>query len=171
MLVRHESLTYRRSERAGTSLPGPLGLAVGFAASIAATMISWASGAGDDLRVGLVLLTLTAIVVGAVTTVPGAIGAGALCWAFYSGFVLNRSGILTWDRSGEQALLIIMLAATVASTIAGLMRWARAVAADHASARSLPTGPIAPARLHLETHRVQAIRPAAGRCDISRKQH
>lgn len=147
MLVRHDDLTYRHPERAGIPLPGPLGLAVGFPASITATMISWAFGAGDDARVGLVLLTLTATVVGAVTTVSGAIGAGALCWAFYSGFVLNRTGILTMDRSGGQALLIIVLAATVASTIAGLARWARAVAADHASTRSLPAGPIAPARL------------------------
>jgi hypothetical protein len=134
-------------------------------------MISCAFGAGDDPRVGLVLLTLTAIVVGAMTTVAGAIGAGALSWAFYSGFVLNRTGILTLDRSGGQALLMIVLAATVGSAVAGLARWARAVAADYASARSLPAAPTTPARLHLETRRVQAIRPAAGRCEISRKQH
>ncbi|MCA1674441.1 MAG: hypothetical protein LC799_20375, partial [Actinobacteria bacterium] len=98
MLVRRGGLAYRCPERAGVSLPGPLGLAVGFVASIAATMISWAFGAGDDPRVGLVLLTLTAVAVGAVTTVPGAIGAGALCWACYSGFVLGRLGTLTLDR-------------------------------------------------------------------------
>jgi hypothetical protein len=113
--------------------PALLGLAVGFAASIAATMISRAFGAGDDPRVGLVLLTLTTLMVSAVTTVPGVIGAGALCWAFYSGFVLNRTGILTSDRGGGQALLVIVLSATVASALAGLLRWAQTVAATHAS--------------------------------------
>lgn len=113
------------------------------------------------------LLTLTAIAVGAVTTVPGAIGAGALCWAFYSGFVLDRAGTLTLDRGGGQALLTILLAAVAASAVAGLMRWARAVAADRPLARSLSASPVAPARLHLGTRRVQVIRPAVGRCNAS----
>jgi hypothetical protein len=131
-VVHPDSLAYQDPERVGVSFPGPLGLAVGFVASIVVTMISWAFGAGSDPRVGLVLLTLTAIAVGAVTTVPGAIGAGALCWAFYSGFVLDRLGSLTLDRGGGQALLTIVLSAMVASAVAGLVRWARAVAADRA---------------------------------------
>jgi hypothetical protein len=121
MLVRHDYLAHRGSEQADVSLPGLLGLAVGFAASIAAMMISRAFGAGDDPRVGLVLLTLTALMVSAVTTVPGVIGAGALCWAFYSGFVLNRTGNLTLDRGGGPVLLVIVLSATVASALAGLL--------------------------------------------------
>jgi hypothetical protein len=116
----------------GVVLPGALGLPVGFVASIAATMISWAFGAGRDPRVGLALLTITAIAVGAVTTVPGAIAAGALCWAFYSGFILDRAGTLTLSRGGGQTLATIVLCAVVASVVAGLMRWARAVAADSA---------------------------------------
>jgi hypothetical protein len=127
-------------EQAGVVLPGPLGLALGFAASVAATMAYWSLGAGDS-RIGLVLLTLTAAVVGVVTTLPGAIGAGALCWACYSGFVLDRFGTLTLGRGGGQALLVIVLAATAASAAAGLVRWARAVAADLASARSPSAAP------------------------------
>lgn len=98
--MRHGDLPYRCPERAGVFLPGSLGVAVAFVASIAVTLISWAVGAGSDPRVGLVLLTLTAIAVGAVTTMPGAIGSGALCWAFYSGFVLDRFGTLTFERGG-----------------------------------------------------------------------
>ena len=48
-------------------------------------------------------------------------------------FVLNRTGILTLDRGGGQALLMIVLSATVASALAGLCRWAQTVAATHAS--------------------------------------
>lgn len=130
-------------------LPGALGLAAGFVASIVMTMLAWAFGAGSDPRVGLVLLTLTAIAVGAVTTVPGAIGAGALCWAFYSGFVLDRAGTLTFDRGGGQALLTILLSAVVASAVVGLMRWARAVAADRALARSLSASANTPTWSHI----------------------
>ncbi|HEV7450974.1 MAG TPA: hypothetical protein VGO16_06225 [Pseudonocardiaceae bacterium] len=137
MLVHRDSFAYQDHERVGVSLPGPLGLAAGFVASIAVTMLAWAFGAGSDPSVGLVLLTLTAIVVGAMTTMPGAIGAGALCWAFYSGFVLDRAGTLTLDRGGGQALLTILLCAMVASVVAGLLQWARAVAADRALARSI----------------------------------
>ena len=35
-------------------------------------------------------------------------------------FVLNRTGILTLDRGGGQALLMIVLSATVVSALAGL---------------------------------------------------
>ncbi|HEY2762988.1 MAG TPA: hypothetical protein VGJ13_03095, partial [Pseudonocardiaceae bacterium] len=115
MLVRRSDLAYRSPEWAGAPLSGPLGLSVGFVAGIAVTMIFWVFGAGRDPHIGLVLLTLTAITVGAVTTVPGGIGTGALCWAYYSGFVLDRFGTLTFDRGGGQALLMIVLAATVAS--------------------------------------------------------
>jgi hypothetical protein len=131
-VVHRDSLAYQDPERVGVSLPGPLGLTAGFVASIAVTMLAWAFGAGRDPRVGLVLLTITAIAVGAVTTVPGAIGAGALCWAFYSGFVLDRLGSLTLDRGGGQALLTIVLSAMVASAVARLVRWARAVGAERA---------------------------------------
>lgn len=79
-------------------------------------------------------------------SLPGSLGLAA-------GFVLDRAGTLTLDRGGGQALLTILLAAVVASAVAGLMRWARAVAADRASARSLSASPVAPARLHLETRR------------------
>jgi hypothetical protein len=137
--MHRDSLAYQDLDRpVGVVLPGALGFAVGFVASIAATMISWACGAGNDPRVGLVLLTVTAIAVGAATTVPGAIAAGALCWAFYCGFILDRAGTLTLDRSGGQTLLTIVLSAAAASVVASLMRWARAVAADCALARQLP---------------------------------
>jgi hypothetical protein len=135
MLVHRDGPAHRWLERVGMSVPGPLGLAVSFVASIAATTIAWAFGAGRDPRIGLVLLTITAIAVGAVTTMPGAIGTGAICWAFYSGFVVNRAGILTLDRGGGQALLIILLAAMVASAVASLARWVRIIAADHARQR------------------------------------
>jgi hypothetical protein len=135
--MRSGDLVGRSAERAGVFLPGPLGSAVGFVAAIGSTMLSWLVGAGVDSRIGLVLLTLTAIVVGAFTTLHGAIGAGAMCWSCYSGFVLNRFGLLSFDRGGGQALLVIALAAMSASAVAALARWARAVAADQASARAL----------------------------------
>ncbi len=146
MLVHRDA--YQDLDRCGV-LPGALGLVAGFVASIVMTMLAWAFGAGSDPRVGLVLLTLTAIAVGAMTTVPGAIGAGALCWAFYSGFVLDRAGTLTFDRGGGQALLTILLSAMVASAVAGLMRWARAVAADRALARSLSASANTPTWNHI----------------------
>lgn len=136
--MHRDSLAYQDLDRpAGVVLPGALGFAVGFVASIAATMISWACGAGSDPRIGLALLTVTAMAVGAATTVPGAIAAGALCWAFYCGFILDRAGTLTLNRGGGQTLLTIVLSAAAASTVASLLRWARAVAADCALERQL----------------------------------
>ena len=149
-MVRHGDLPYQDPDPLGVwPLSGPLGAAAGFFASIFVTMLAWAFGAGSDPRVGLVLLTLTAIAVGVVTTVPGAIAAGALCWAFYSGFVLDRAGTLTLGRGGGQALLTILLCAMVASAVAGLLRWARAVAADRALARSLSTRATTPRWSHI----------------------
>lgn len=130
MLVRCSGPVDRFPDRAGARLSSPNAFVVGFITSSTVTMISWGFGAGDDPRVGLVLLTLTASALGAVSTVPGAIGAGALCWACYSGFVLNRMGVLTLDGGGEQALLTIVLAATATSGGASLMRWIRAVVND-----------------------------------------
>ncbi len=143
MLVRHGDLPNRDPDPSGGwPLPGPLGVAAGFFASIVVTTLAWAFGAGSEPRVGLALLTVIAIALGAMTTVPGAIGAGALCWAFYSGFVLDRAGTLTLDRGGGQALLTILLSAVVASAVAGLMRWARAVGAERTQARPLSITPI-----------------------------
>lgn len=141
MSVRRGRLAARNPERVGRRyLSGPLGAVVGFVAGIAVTMISLGLGAGTDPRIGLVLLTLTAVGVAVLTTVPGAIGAGMLCWAFYSGFVLDRFGDLTLRQGAVPALLLMLLLPTAASAVAGLLRWARAVAADRAMApRSDPS--------------------------------
>jgi hypothetical protein len=164
VLPHRDSPAHQDPDRlAGVVLPGALGLAVGFVASIAATLISWALGAGSDPRVGLALLTVTAIAVGAVTTVPGAVAAGALCWAFYAGFILDRAGTLTLDRGGGQMLLTVVLSAVAASAVAGLVRWARAVAADSAPARSvLPVSANDPGIASTSTTRFRERRKSAG---------
>lgn len=66
----------------------------------------------------------------ACTTVPGAISAGVLCWGFYSGFVLDRFGVLTLAHGCGQALTLIVLAAMTASVITAALRLVHAIAAD-----------------------------------------
>lgn len=119
MSVRRGRLAVRIPKLVGRYLSGPLGGVVSFVAGIAATMISLGLGAGTDPRIGLVLLTLTAVGVAVLTTVSGALASGVLCWAFYSGFVLDSFGDLTLHRGAAQALLLMLLLAAAASAAAG----------------------------------------------------
>jgi hypothetical protein len=119
MSARRGRLAARNPERVGGYLSGSLGVAVGFVAGIGVTMISLGLGAGSDPRIGLVLLTLTAVGIAVLTTVPGAIGAGMLCWAFYSGFVLDSFGDLTLHHGAGPALLTMLLLPAAASAVAG----------------------------------------------------
>ena len=77
-------------------LPASLGLALGFLAGAVTTILASMIGAGHDPAMGLLLLTGAAAMVGTLTTPIGALASALQCWAFYTGFLLNRQGLLTF---------------------------------------------------------------------------
>ena len=98
------------------NLPTSLGLALGFVAGVITTIAAWMIGAGHDPAVGLLLLTAAAAV-GSLTTSIGALASALQCWAFYTGFLLNRQGILTFDHASRSALAIIVFVGVVPSLL------------------------------------------------------
>ena len=94
-------------------LPTSLGLALGFLAGALTTIVASMIGAGHDPAVGLLLLTAAAAMVGTLTTPIGALASALQCWAFYTGFLLNRQGVLTFDHPSRTALAIIVFAGVV----------------------------------------------------------
>jgi hypothetical protein len=114
----------------GLPLPGPLpqlpaslGLALGFVAGVVTTIVAAMIGAGHDPAVGLLLLTAAAAMVGTLTTPLGALASAWQCWAFYTGFLLNRQGVLTFDHASRSALAIIVFAGVVPSLLLAAARW------------------------------------------------
>jgi hypothetical protein len=98
-------------------LPTGLGLALGFLAGAVTAIVASMIGAGHDPAVGLLLLTAAAALVGALTTPIGALASALQCWAFYTGFLLNRQGVLTLDHPSRTALAIIVFAGVVPSLL------------------------------------------------------
>ena len=104
-------------------LPTSLGLALGFVAGAVTAIVASVIGAGHDPAMGLLLLTATAAMVGALTTPIGALASALQCWAFYTGFLLNRQGVLTFDQSSRTALAIIVFAGVVSSLLLAAAKW------------------------------------------------
>jgi len=98
-------------------LPASLGLALGFFAGVVTTIVAWMIGAGHDPAMGLLLLTTAAAMVGILTTPIGALASALQCWAFYTGFLLNRQGVLTFDHPSRTALAIIVFSGVVPSLL------------------------------------------------------
>ena len=98
-------------------LPASLGLALGFVAGAVAAIVASMIGAGHDPTLGLLLLTAAAAMVGALTTPIGALASALQCWAFYTGFLLNRQGVLTFDHASRTALAIIVFTGVVPSLL------------------------------------------------------
>lgn len=113
-------------------LGGPSGAALGFGAAVAAVLLGGLAGDmfGWAARepVSLVLLALAALLVGAVTTVAGAVAAAVQGWAVYSGFVVNRLGELRMAPADRSALLVLLAVAVLAGLVATAMRSAGAPA-------------------------------------------
>ena len=89
--------------------------AIGFGAGIGTTVVAWLAGAGHAALVGLVMSALTAAVVGMVSTPLGVTAAAMVIWAFDDGFVVNRFGVLSLDRHGWAALVVIVFSGVAAS--------------------------------------------------------
>lgn len=104
-------------------LPPSLGLALGFVAGAVTTILAWMTGAGHDPAVGLLLLTAAAAMVGTLTTPIGALASALQCWAFYTGFLLNRLGVLTFNHPSRTALAIIVFAGVVPSLLLTATKW------------------------------------------------
>lgn len=103
-------------------LPPSLGLALGFVAGAVTTIAAGMIGAGHDHAVGLLLLTAAAAMVGTLTTPIGALASALQCWAFYTGFLLNRQGVLTFDHPSRTALAIIVFAGVAPSLLLATAR-------------------------------------------------
>jgi K+-sensing histidine kinase KdpD len=67
---------------------------------------------------GLELLAGVALVVGAITTLFGALASAVQCWALYCGFLENRFGVLTLDPSSVWALSFLLTVGVLASALA-----------------------------------------------------
>lgn len=115
-------------------LPGPVGAATGLPCGVAAVAVTWALG--GDPAIGLALAVVAAVLIGARTTVPGAVVGAALCWACYDGFVVNRFAVLGGSR-GELAALASLAAVAVGASAV------RALIARGYPARGQLTAPVA----------------------------
>jgi hypothetical protein len=98
-------------------ISGPLGSAAGFAAGIAAAVVASLAGATEHHVIGLFTLALAVAVVSAVTTVLGALAAGAQCWLLYASFIVGRSGGLVLDESSADAAGLFTIVALTATGI------------------------------------------------------
>ena len=96
-------------------------------------------GAARDPAVGLILLIATAGIVGTLTTPVGAVASAAQCWAFYTGFILNRLGVLTFDHGSLTTLLVIVLTGIMPSL---LLTTARRLPNTRHSIRTLAGWPV-----------------------------
>lgn len=97
---------------------GLSGSGLGFGWGVVATCL----GALTGPDIGLVLLAVVAVSVGAVTTVPGAVLGAAQCWALYTGFLDNQLGVLRMDDNSEFALHLLLSVGFAASVVALLIR-------------------------------------------------
>lgn len=101
-------------------VPGPLGAGLGLPVGLAAVFLTWS--VGGNPTAGLVLASIAAAAVAAVTTIPGGTVAGGLCWACYDGFVVNRLGTLTVGQAELVAFAIVVTTALVTGIAANLLR-------------------------------------------------
>lgn len=106
-------VTWRLPRTTGLS-----GSGLGFGWGIVATCV----GAVAGPEVGLVLLAVVAVSVGAVTTVPGAMLGAAQCWALYTGFLHNELGVLSMDGNSRFALHLLLSVGLAASVLALVVR-------------------------------------------------
>lgn len=97
-----------------------MGSSVAFGSGVAATLVAWLCGAGSTPPIGLVLLTGVAAVVGAFTTVPGALVGAVQCWALYDGFVAHRLGELSFAGSDLTAMAVVLGAGMVGVAVGWL---------------------------------------------------
>lgn len=119
-----------RSSRVGpippAALPprvtGPNGSALGLMAGGGVTIVGHLVGVGGYPEVGLALLALATLAVGAGTTVPGALACAAQAWGMYSGFWLHGLGELRLDRPSVTGLVVLVLLGVSASALALLVR-------------------------------------------------
>lgn len=75
------------------------------------------SALGGDPGIGLALAVVTSVLIGARTTVPGAVVTAALCWACFDGFAVNRLAVLGASRGELTALGGLAAAALVTSAV------------------------------------------------------
>lgn len=96
------------------------GFPLGCVAAVAAVIV--ADLAGATAHPWYALVTLGAVVLAAAfeTSFGAAAGITVVAWALHTGFVLGRFGELALDR-GSAAAAIVLTAALVAGTLAGLI--------------------------------------------------
>lgn len=100
----------------GTPLPRlGVGVALGLPAGVAAVLATWLLG--GEPSIGLLLVTVAAVAVGARTAPTTAITAAAVCWACYDGFVVHREGVLGVDTTSLSMVVGGALVAAVARAL------------------------------------------------------
>jgi high-affinity nickel permease len=127
-------------------MPGGFGFPLGFAASSLVTMLAVAAGSTRHPTWSLLALVATVIVVSTVTTPLAALDTAVLCWAWHTGFVLNRRGELTFTTASASAAVVLVTTAIVVVVITGASRGARHRVGRHRRALASIPAPGCPAR-------------------------
>jgi hypothetical protein len=138
------SVAMRSPRWPASPVPGGFGFPLGFAASILVTTLAVAVGSTRHPTWSLLAPTATVIVMSSVTTTLAVLGSAAVCWALHTGFVLNRSGDLTFTAVPAFAAVVLGTAAIVAVAIAGVFRVSRHRADRHSRASALIPAPRMP---------------------------
>lgn len=96
-------------------MPAAIAISAGFGAGL---LLAAGFGLlGPSQATGVVVLASVTVVLSWFSTVPGALGIGALGWLFYSGFVAHSHGQLAVNgtRDGIVAAVLIGLAVAVST--------------------------------------------------------
>jgi hypothetical protein len=100
----------------------PAAIAISSAFGVGLVLAAGFAVFGPSQGTGIVLLAAVTVTLSWLSTVPGALGIGAMSWLFYSGFVVHSHGQLgvTGAKDGVVAAVLVGLALFVALTRAVL---------------------------------------------------
>lgn len=103
-------------------MPGAVGFPLGFAASVAVTLLTVAMGATRHPLLSLAALVLVVVAIAALTRPAAAYGTAAVAWALQDGFVLGRQGDLVRTGQTWPTFAVLLTAALVTTAVAALVR-------------------------------------------------
>jgi hypothetical protein len=103
---------------ARTWIDNGFGFPLGFAAAVAATVVSIGAGATRHHGYSLGMLVVVVAVVAAVTTMRAAMGTAAVAWALHAGFVLGRLGQLVFTPESAYAAMALAAVVLISSVLA-----------------------------------------------------
>lgn len=100
-------------------------MGIAFLSAIAVTALAVAVGATHHQVDALLPLGVVTVAVSLFTTRVGAVAAAWICWALDSGFVLGRQAQLSFSTLSQQAVLVLVALAVLASCLGQAVRRSR----------------------------------------------